>query len=139
MQIIRNFQQVNAPGKGEKTAMEWNEVYQLEVSMWEAAKNRDSSAFLNVVSEDAVMVCGGYRCTGKEYAEIVAEFDCKTYSIEQFEVVNADEGSTQVHYVIRLEVNDRGNADLAGVFHITTTWKRLDGIWKVVFNMDQRI
>lgn len=34
-------------------------IYELEVRMWEAAKHRDPEAFLEVVSPDAVMVCGG--------------------------------------------------------------------------------
>ncbi|MGN0655593.1 MAG: hypothetical protein ACI4KR_02260 [Ruminiclostridium sp.] len=31
------------------------------------------------------------------------------------------------------------NSDLAGTFHITTTWSCTDEGWKVVFNMDQRV
>lgn len=50
-------------------AMNYEEIYTLEKRMWDAAKNRDCKAFLELVSEDAVMVCGGYRCTGKEYSE----------------------------------------------------------------------
>ena len=34
----------------------------LEKRMWEAAKNRDAERFLEIVSPEAVMVCGGYRC-----------------------------------------------------------------------------
>ena len=119
--------------------MKFEKILELEKSMWEAAKSRDSKAFLELVREDAVMVCGGFRCTGKEYSEIIAEFDCKSYEIEHFEIVNECSDDVQVHYVIRLEVNDSKNADLAGLFHITTTWKCADGKWKVVFNMDQRI
>ena len=48
--------------------MNHDEIYKLEVSMWEAAKARNSKAFLDVVSDDAVMVCGGYRCSGKEHS-----------------------------------------------------------------------
>lgn len=114
-------------------------ILDCEIKMWDAAKNRDSKSFLSLVSENAVMVCGGYRCTGKEYAEIVSEFDCKTYTIENFEIVNEDENSVQVHYVIHLEVNDERNADLAGTFHITTSWKNIGGKMMVVFNMDQRV
>ncbi len=114
--------------------MNRKDIYGLELNMWNAARKRSSSDFLKVVSEDAVMVCGGYRCTGKEYADIVSAFDCKSYSIEHFEIVNQDENSIQVHYVIHLEVNAEENHDLAGTFHITTTWKSMDGIWKVVFN-----
>lgn len=117
----------------------YKEVLMLEKSMWEAAKNRNPKQFLDVVSEDAVMVCGGYRCTGKEYSDIVAMFDCKSYVIDPFEIVNVDEKSVQVHYVIKLEVSNEENSDLAGVFHVTTTWKCMEGVWKVTFNMDQRV
>ena len=119
--------------------MNKEDIMVLETKMWEAAKNRNAVEFLNVVSEDAVMVCGGYRCTGKEYAEIISFFDCKSYNIVNFETICEDTSSVQVHYVIKLEVNDDKNFDLAGTFHITTTWKNQDGRWKVVFNMDQRV
>ena len=119
--------------------MNKEDIMVLETKMWEAAKNRNAVEFLNVVSEDAVMVCGGYRCTGKEYAEIISFFDCKSYNIINFETICEDTSSVQVHYVIKLEVNDDKNFDLAGTFHITTTWKNQDGRWKVVFNMDQRV
>lgn len=119
--------------------MNKEELLVLETKMWEAAKNRNVIEFLNVVSKDAVMVCGGYRCTGKEYAEIISFFDCKAYDISHFEIVSEDTSSAQVHYVINLEVNEEKNSDLAGTFHITTTWKNHDGKWKVVFNMDQRV
>lgn len=119
--------------------METKQAYELEVKLWEAAKNRSRQDFLKVVSKDAVMVCGGFRCSGLEYADVISVFDCKSYAIEHFEVVSEDAGSVQVHYVLRMEVSDQQNADLAGVFHITTTWKNLGGRWKVVFNMDQRI
>ena len=119
--------------------MNKEDIMVLETKMWEAAKNRNAVEFLNVVSEDAVMVCGGYRCTGKEYAEIISFFDCKSYNIINVETICEDTSSVQVHYVIKLEVNDDKNSDLAGTFHITTTWKNQDGRWKVVFNMDQRV
>ena len=130
---------VSENGERNVRDMSKDEIYELEVAMWEAAKGRDSKAFLNLVCEDAVMVCGGYRCTGKEYAEIISYFDCKSYSLHHFEVVNEDSGSIQVHYVLTLEVHDEKNMDLAGTFHITTTWRYIDETWKVVFNMDQRI
>lgn len=119
--------------------MTYDEILDLEKQMWNAAQNRDSQAFLELVSENAVMVCGGYRCTGKEYAEIVSAFDCKSYEICGFEIVSECAEFIQVHYVIRLEVNNSENYDLAGKFHITTTWNKSAGKWIVVFNMDQRI
>ena len=104
--------------------------------MWEAARNKDKEAFLNIVSEDAVMICGGYRCTGAEYAQIIEEFDCKDFRISEFEVVAENNDFIQVHYMITTTVNDEANKDLAGTFHISTTWKRFWDVFKVVFNMD---
>ena len=72
-------------------------IQELEIKMWNAAKSRDSQAFLEVVDENAVMVCGGFRCSGADYA------------------------------------------DLEGVFHITSTWKKVLDKWKLIFNMDSRI
>lgn len=119
--------------------MNRTDALSLEHRMWKAAQNRDAAAFLEVVSPNAVMVCGGCRCTGSEYAEIVRMFDCKCYEIRNFEMVHEDERSFQVHYILQMEVGDKRNSDLAGTFHITTTWKCTDGVWNVVFNMDQRI
>ncbi len=85
------------------------------------------------------MVCGGYRCTGKEYAEIIGKFDCKSYDIECFEIVYAGDNAFQVHYLLEMKVDDIRNKDLEGTFHITTTWICESGLWKIVFNMDQRI
>ena len=98
--------------------MNYDVVYQLETKMWEAAK---------------------YRCTGKEYADIISVFDCKNYEIKNFEIVNEDTNSIQVHYVIICEVDEEKNQDLGGAFQITTTWRNIEGIWQVVFNMDQRV
>ncbi len=111
----------------------------LERKMWEAAKNRDSGGFLAVVDADAVMVCGGYRCSGADYARIIGEFDCAEYTITGFEVVSESETSAQVHYVIETKAAMPENSDLAGAFHITTTWEKRGDEWKAVFNMDSRI
>ena len=119
--------------------MSLDEVFILETRMWEAAKKRDRNAFLELVDEDAVMVCGGYQCTGKEYGDIISEFDCRDFCIDYFEIVNEDINSIQVHYQITTEVNDIRNLDLSGSFHVTTTWARKDEKWVVVFNMDQKI
>ena len=119
--------------------MNKEEVYALENSLWDAAKKRSKSAFLRLMDENAVLVCGGYRCTGREYVGIIADFDCRSYTIENFEIVCSDTDSVQVHYVLVMEVKDPRNSDLAGKFHVTTTWRRKDDRWKVVFNMDQRV
>ena len=110
-----------------------------EISMWEAAKNRDKEGFSKLVDENAVMVCGGYRCSGAEYAEIVGEFDISSYEMTGFEVIFRTDDMFQVHYLIETKASREENKDLEGVFHITSTWKSFWNKWKVIFNMDSRV
>lgn len=85
------------------------------------------------------MVCGGYRCTGADYSEIIKEFDCASFEISDFEIIFDTADICQVHYAIETKVSNEENKDLEGKFHITTTWKKCYNSWKVVFNMDSRI
>lgn len=119
--------------------MKIEEALSRENRFWKAAQNRDAEGFLQIVSFDAVMVCGGYRCLGKDYAELIKEFDCKSYTIDCFEIVCETADSYQVHYIVRTEAENEQNRDLEGTFHVTTTWQRTNGSYKAVFNMDQRI
>ena len=114
-------------------------IYELEIKMWEAARNRDAEAFSDVVDERAVMVCGGFRCSGADYANIIKEFDIAQYKISNFEIIEETEMLCQIHYEIELTVADRKNADLEGAFHIASTWKKSADKWKLIFNMDSRI
>ena len=112
---------------------------ELEMSMCEAAKCRDADKFLNVVDENAIMICGGFKCSGLEYAQIIKEFDLAEYEITGYEIVAETKDICQIHYVINTKVADKKNADSEGVFHITSTWKKFEEGWKLVFNMDSRI
>ncbi|MBQ8176695.1 MAG: nuclear transport factor 2 family protein [Oscillospiraceae bacterium] len=114
-------------------------IYELENKMWQAAKNGNKAAFAKLVSDDAVMVCGGYRCTGAEYAEFVSDFGISAFEITDFEVVHETDNSVQVHYIVRTTANTPENSDLAGTFHVTSTWEKRSGEWVLVFNMDSRI
>lgn len=114
-------------------------IKELEKAMWEAAKGRNRADFLNLVDENAVMVCGGYRCSGREYAGIIEDFDLADYEISDFEIVAETETIVQIHYSIETKVSDKKNGDLAGKFNVTSTWKNSGGKWKLVFNMDSKI
>ena len=91
---------------------------------------------------------GGYKCSGADYARIISEFDCKSYKISEFdcksykisefEVIAQSDDIVQVHYIIETAAEKPENQDLAGRFHITSTWKKSDN-WKLIFNMDSRI
>lgn len=119
--------------------MDMQAILKLEDAMWCAAKNGDAATFLQIVSPDAVMVCGGYRCTGAEYAEFIRDFGISDYEISNFEIVHETDKTVQVHYIVKTAADSPENADLAGMFHITSTWAELDDGWKLVFNMDSRI
>ena len=114
-------------------------IYRLEQKMWQAAKDGDKTKFAKLVSADAVMVCGGYRCTGAEYAEFVSNFGISDFEITGFEIVHETDKSVQVHYIVKTTADAPENADLAGVFHVTSTWENRGGKWVLVFNMDSRI
>lgn len=114
-------------------------IKQSEINMWEAAINRSSSSFLELVSENAVMVCGGYRCLGSEYAQVIEEFNLSGYEIVAYETIIATENLVQNHYVIVTKTPDKENQQFAGTFHITSTWQKQQDQWKLIYNMDSRI
>ncbi|MBQ8170673.1 MAG: nuclear transport factor 2 family protein [Oscillospiraceae bacterium] len=114
-------------------------IYKLENKMWRSAMDGDKAEFTKLVSTDAIMVCGGYRCTGAEYAEIISEFGITDFDISNFEVVHETDKTVQVHYVVKTTADAPENADLGGAFHVTSTWEKRDGKWVLVFNMDSKI
>lgn len=115
------------------------EIMKYELEMWEAAKNRDREAFLKLVSGDAIMICGGLRCLGVEYAGFIGDFDLAQYEIKNFEVILQTNEICQVHYVVITTVANEQASDLAGTFHVTSTWKKESYGWQLVFNMDSRL
>lgn len=114
-------------------------VFQKENDMWEAARNRDVTAFKELVAEDAIMICGGYRCLGAEYAEYIKDFYIDGYEIKNKEVIFSNEEAVQIHYVIEVKTEVAEALDLGGVFHIVSLWKMKHHSWKLYFNMDSRI
>ena len=116
-----------------------NSIAGLENKMWQAAKESNKADFARLVSADAVMVCGGYRCTGAEYAEFIGDFGISDFEITNFEVVHKTDKTVQVHYIVKTIVDTEENEDLEGVFHVTSTWEKRGSDLKLVFNMDSRI
>lgn len=114
-------------------------IYGLENKMWQFAKDGNKTEFGKLVSADAVMVCGGYRCTGAEYAEFISDFGISDFEISNFEVVHETDKAVQVHYIVKTTADAPENEDLAGMFHVTSTWENRGGEWILVFNMDSRI
>lgn len=116
-----------------------NRFYELETQMWTAAKSGSRENFSALVSTDAVMVCGGYRCSGAEYAELVKDFGISAFEIKNFEVTAENDGLASVHYIVKTYADSPENTDLAGIFHVASVWKNTGGKWQLIFNMDSRI
>ncbi len=114
-------------------------IFEKEYDMWNAASNRDVAAFKKLVADDAVMICGGYRCLGVEYAEYINDFYLNDYEIKNKEVIFSIEEAVQIHYVIDVKTELPETADLGGVFHVVSLWKKVNNLWKLYFNMDSRI
>ena len=116
-----------------------NRFYELETEMWNSAKAGSKEDFSALVSSRAVMVCGGYRCSGAEYAELIKDFGISSFEITDFEVTAENDGLAAVHYIVKTCTDSPESADLAGTFHAASVWEKIDGKWQLVFNMDSRI
>lgn len=114
-------------------------ILKKEYEMWEAASKRDVVAFKELVADDAIMICGGYRCLGSEYAEYIKDFYINGYEIKNEEVIFSSEEAVQIHYVIHVKTDLPETSDLGGVFHVVSLWKKVNNEWKLYFNMDSRI
>lgn len=114
-------------------------IFEPEKKMWEAAAERNKETFLQLVSPEAVMVCGGFRCSGAEYAGFIGDFCISSFEMQDFETIVETPTLVQVHYVVRTTADTPENADLAGLFHVTSTWQKRGESWVLVFNMDSRI
>ena len=114
-------------------------IFEKEFDMWKAASKRDVAAFKELVADDTIMICGGYRCLGAEYAEYIKDFYINDYEIKNEEVIFSSEEAIQIHYVIDVKTELAEAADLGGVFHIVSLWKMENNLWKLYFNMDSRI
>ncbi len=119
--------------------MKTDDIIKYEEEMWRAVLHHDKQAFRKLVCDDAVMICGGGRCTGAQYAELIGDFGITGYEINEFEIITETDNSVQVHYIVRTIADSAENADLAGIFHVTSTWERHNGVMRLIFNMDQRV
>lgn len=116
-----------------------NDIKLYEKKMWTSAINDDKNTFLELVSGNAVMVCGGYRCSGAEYGSYIGDFGLSSYEIKDFETVLETENVIQVHYIVRTIAATPEYSDMAGLFHVTSTWEKRNNKWVLVFNMDSKL
>ncbi len=111
-------------------------IKNLEVQMWEAFSCGNSKLFSEVVSNEAMMICGGYRETGYEYANIVAQIRLDGYEIKDFVVKIINPDSVLTNYVINVECPD---PSISGVFRVSSLWIKNEDKWELVFNQDTKL
>jgi hypothetical protein len=114
-------------------------IFEKEKTMWKAASTRDVMAFKELVADDAIMICGGYRCLGAEYAEYIKDFYISGYEIVNEEVIFSSDEAIEIHYVIDVKTELPEADDLGGIFHVVSLWRKDNDLWKLYFNMDSRI
>lgn len=108
-------------------------IFEKEYEMWKAASKRDDVAFKELVADNAIMICGGYRYLGVEYAEYIKDFYINGYEIKNEEAIFSSEEAVQIHYVIDVKTELPETTDLGGVFHVVSLWKMENNLLKVPF------
>ena len=111
-------------------------VKELEYRMWEAFACGDASSFRTLVSEDAMMICGGLRESGLTYAQIVEQVKLDRYSIRDFVVKRVTSDTVLTNYIVVVECPD---TDISGTFRVSSLWVQNDNEWRLLFNQDTKL
>lgn len=111
-------------------------VRNLETQMWEAFANGDSNKFSKLVLDDAMMICGGIRESGREYAKIAANVRLDSYEISDFFIKSVSNESVMTNYIVKVICPD---ASISGTFRVSSLWIRNDTKWELVFNQDSKL
>lgn len=111
-------------------------VIGMEKKMWEAFASGNSALFGKIVSADAMMICGGFKESGAEYARIVENVNLSNYELSEFDVKVINSNVVLTNYIVKVDGQDY---TLAGTFRVSSLWINEDGNWKVVFNQDSNL
>lgn len=111
-------------------------VIGMEKKMWEAFASGNSALFGEIVSADAMMICGGFKESGAEYARIVENVNLSNYELSEFDVKVINPNVVLTNYIVKVDCQDY---TLAGTFRVSSLWINEDGNWKVVFNQDSNL
>jgi hypothetical protein len=108
----------------------------MENEMWIAFSNGDANKFRNIVSDEALMICGGSKKTGIEYSSIVRQIKLEKYEISNFYTKVIDQNNVITNYIVSVYSSDQS---IAGKYRVSSLWNQENGKWKVVFNQDSSI
>lgn len=111
-------------------------IKHLEVQMWEAFSSGDSNSFHELVSNEAIMICGGFRESGYEYSNIVAQIRLDKYEISDFVVKLISQDSALTNYIVEVQCPDES---ISGLFRVSSLWINNGDKWELVFNQDTKL
>jgi len=109
-----------------------DEVMRQEYELWEAALELDSAVFFKYFAPEVNVICNNFRCCGEEYLMTLPSFGLLRYSIERYETVAKGENQIQNYYLVNLKTSD---SEEIKTCHVTSTWKKMQTGWKIVFHM----
>lgn len=111
-------------------------IINFEKQMWEAFATGNSELFEDLVSKDALMICGGYRETGSEYTNIVSQIRLQGYELTDIIVKEVDLNVILINYIVNVKSFD---PNMNGKYRVSSLWVKNEEKWKVVFNQDSKI
>ncbi len=111
-------------------------IINFEKQMWEAFATGNSELFEDLVSKDALMICGGSRETGSEYTTIVSQIRLQGYELTDIIVKEVDSNVILINYIVNVKSLD---PVMKGKYRVSSLWVKNDKKWKVVFNQDSKI
>lgn len=107
-------------------------VMRQEYELWKAAQKMDGSVFYKFFAPEVNVICNNFRCDGEEYFMTLSTFGMQRYSIERYETIAQDEELIQNYYLVNLKTVD---SEELKTCHVTSTWRKTFGEWKIVFHM----
>lgn len=111
---------------------EEDEVMRQEYELWEAARGLNNDVFYKYFAPEVNVICNNFRCCGEEYVMTLPAFGLLRYSIERYETVVKGANQIQNYYLVNLKTS---GSDEIKTCHVTSTWKKMQAGWKIVFHM----
>lgn len=112
-----------------------NTLIAQEKQMMAAFARGNSQAFAALALPEALMVTGGMRSSGAQYARETAQVRLKDFRMTDFTVLPLSADAVLLHYTLEV-VDYPGPYDLSGVYLVSSVWVRREEGWRLIFNQD---
>ncbi len=111
-------------------------IKDLEEKMWHAFATGNQEVFSELVLDDALMICGGFRESGREYAQMVSQVRLESFKISEFIATELHDEFCLTNYIVEVICP---SPDLAGKYRVSSLWKMVGSKWMLTFNQDTRL